>query len=104
MARRKCLIMRSQFERPYRQEQAVWTTQFVTRKRVGRDQQLIRAVTAAKQRPGFQTSRSLIVESHPGGRSTVAFRLFQRIDFYKFKHRPLDAQTPQLPPALALAR
>ncbi len=34
--------------------------QFVTRERITRAQQLIRAVTAARQRPGFPTSHSLI--------------------------------------------
>ena len=34
--------------------------QFVTRERVTRAQKLIRAVSAAKQRLGFQTPRSLI--------------------------------------------
>jgi AraC family transcriptional regulator len=46
--------------RVFKQATAMTPLQFVTSERVTRAQQLFRAVTAAKQRPGFQTSRSLI--------------------------------------------
>jgi AraC family transcriptional regulator len=59
------------FSRVFKQTTVLSPLQFVTRERITRAQQLIRAVTRnaakgeaglsnAKQRPGFQTTRSLI--------------------------------------------
>lgn len=48
------------FSRVFKQSTGMTPLQFFTRERIARAQQLICAVTAAKERPGFQTKRSLI--------------------------------------------